>query len=96
MKLLKLRNKQRRKHLGNKLEYDQMKSTTRAYTTKRQCSVHHLCSAQLSFNARTLVMQDISIFLNSNLPKKRYTMFKKKAEVDELPGDIFQLNMLDR
>ena len=65
--------------------------------------MHHkegmFCSGScLSFNARTLVMQDISIFLNSNLPEKRYRMFKK-VEVDELPDDstdIFQLNMLDR
>ena len=38
------------------------------------------------------------IFLISNLPEKRFRMFKKKAEIDELPGDstdIFQHDMLD-
>ena len=35
--------------------------------------------------------------MNSNLPEKRFRIFKKKAEIDELPGDstvIFQRNML--
>ena len=39
------------------------------------------------------------IFLNSNLPEKRLKIFKKRVEIDELPGDstdIFQPNMLDR
>lgn len=38
------------------------------------------------------------IFLNSNLPKK-HKIFKKKADIDELPDDstdLFQRNMLDR
>ena len=38
------------------------------------------------------------IFLNSNLPKK-HKIFKKKADIDELPADstdLFQRNMLDR
>ena len=37
--------------------------------------------------------------MNSNLPEKRYRIFKKKAEIDELPDDstdIFQRNMFDR
>ena len=37
--------------------------------------------------------------MNSNLPEKRFRIFKKTAEIDELPGDstdIFQRNMLDR
>ena len=39
------------------------------------------------------------IFLNSKMLKKRYKIFKKKDEIDELPDDstdIFQRNMLDR
>ena len=39
------------------------------------------------------------IFLNSNLPEKGFRVFKKRAEIDQLPGDstdIFQCNMLDR
>ena len=37
--------------------------------------------------------------MNSNLPEKHFGIFKKKAGIDELPGDstdIFQRNMLDR
>ena len=33
------------------------------------------------------------------MPKKRYKIFKKKDEIDELPNDstdLFQRNMLDR
>ena len=39
------------------------------------------------------------IFLNSNLPEKCLRIFKKRVEIDKLPGDstdIFQPNMLDR
>ena len=39
------------------------------------------------------------IFLNSNLPEKRYRGFRDKESFDELPEDsrdIFQRNMLDR
>ena len=39
------------------------------------------------------------IFLNSNMPEKRCTIFKKKCQIDELPEDsteIFQRNTLDR
>ena len=38
-------------------------------------------------------------FLNSNLPEKRYKIFKKKGEIDELPDDstdLFQRNMINR
>ena len=39
------------------------------------------------------------IFLNSNLPDKRYKIFKKRNEIDLLPDDstdLFQRSMLDR
>ena len=39
------------------------------------------------------------IFLNSNLPDKRYKVFKKKNETDVLPDDntdLFQRNRLVR
>ena len=38
------------------------------------------------------------MFWNSNMPEKRYKIFKKKDEIDELPDDstdIFQCDMLD-
>ena len=39
------------------------------------------------------------LFLNNNIPRKRYRIFHNKEEIDELPDDstdIFQRNMLDR
>ena len=39
------------------------------------------------------------LFLNSNIPEKRYRIFRNKEEIDELledSADIFQHNMLDR
>ena len=38
------------------------------------------------------------IFLNSNIPEKRYRIFRRKEGLDELPDnstDVFQRNMLD-
>ena len=55
----------------------------------------------LSYFARTSVAENISksIFLNSNIPEKRYRVFRNKCLIDEPPEDsteIFQCNMLDR
>ena len=39
------------------------------------------------------------MFLNSNMPKKRYRIFKRKCQIDELPEVstvIFQHDMLNR
>ena len=39
------------------------------------------------------------IFLNNTVPKKRYRMFRRKEDLEGVPGDgtdIFQRNMLDR
>ena len=82
----------------NKSDYGKMKAIAKTYITKRECSAQE---------AVYLIMPEIwwrkvfprVIFLNSNLPEKRFSIFKKKAEIDELPGDstdIFQRNMLDR
>ena len=65
---------------------------------QRECSVQE---------AAYLVMPELwlrkifpaIIFLNSNMLKKHYKIFKKKDEIDELPDDstdLFQRNMLDR
>ena len=38
------------------------------------------------------------IFLNGNIPEKRYRIFRRKEDLDEFPNgstDIFQPNMLD-
>ena len=82
----------------NKSDYGKIKAIAKTYITKRECSAQE---------AVYLIMPKIwwrkvfprVIFLNSNLPEKRFSIFKKKAEIDELPGDstdIFQRNMLDR
>ena len=74
-----------------------MKAIAKGYITNRECSVEE---------AVYLIMRELwlrkifpqVIFLNSNLPEKRFRIFKKKAEIYELPGDssdIFQRNMLD-
>ena len=83
---------------GKKSDYDKMKSIAKAHITKRECSVQE---------AVYLVMPELwlrkifpcVIFLNSNLPKRRYRIFKKEDEIGELPDDstdIFERNMLDR
>ena len=82
----------------NKSDYAKMKAIAKTCITKRECSAQE---------AVYIIMPEIwwrkvfprVIFLNSNLPEKRFSSFKKKAEIDELPGDstdIFQRNMLDR
>ena len=81
----------------NKSDYEKMKAFAKTYT-KRECSVQE---------AVYLIMPELwlrkifprVIFLIRNLAEKRFRIFKKKAEIDELPGDstdIFQHNMLDR
>ena len=70
----------------NKSDYERMKAIRKAYITKRECSVQE---------AVYLIMPELLlrkifprvIFLNSSLPEKFFRIFKKKAEIDELPGD---------
>ena len=75
-----------------------MRAVARAYSTKRECSVQE---------AVYLVMPELwsqktfpkVLFLNSNISEKRYRIFRRKEELDELPDastDVFQRNMLDR
>ena len=75
-----------------------MKAIARDYATKKKCSVQE---------AVYLVMPELwlrktfpkVLFLNSNIPEKRYRIFRNKEEIDELPEDstdIFQRNMQDR
>ena len=72
-----------------------MKAIARDYATKKKCSVQE---------AVYLVMPELwlrktfpkVLFLNSNIPEKRYRIFRNKGEIDELPEDrtdIFQRNM---
>ena len=83
---------------GNKSDYGKIKAMARAYATKRECSVQegvYLVMPELWLRK----IFPVVIFLNSNIPEKRYKIFKKKDEADELPddsNDIFQRNTLDR
>ena len=75
-----------------------MKAIGKAYITKRECSVQE---------AVYLIIPELwlrkifprAIFLSSNLPEKRFRIFKKKAQIDAIPSDntdIFKRYMLDR
>ena len=65
----------------NKSHYEKMKAIARTYAVKRKCSVQE---------AVYLVMPELwlrkifpkVIFLNSNLPDKRYKIFKMKSKID--------------
>ena len=83
---------------GKKSDFERMKAIARTYATKRECSVQEVVY---------LVMPELwlqktfpkVLFLNSNIPEKRYRIFQNKEEIHELPEDstdIFQRNMLDR
>ena len=75
-----------------------MKAIAKAYITKRGCSVQEAVYLIMPGLWLRKIFSRV-IFLNSNLPEKRFRVFKKRAEIDELPGgstDIFRCNMLDR
>ena len=76
--------------VSSKSDYEKMKAIARAYTTKRKCSVQEIVY---------LVMPQLLVEKNSNLPEKCYKIFKKKFDIEELfvsITDLFQQNMLDR
>ena len=75
--------------------FEKMRAVARAYS-KHECSVQ---------KAVYLVMPELwlrktfpkVIFLNSNIPEKRYRIFRRKENLDELlddSTDVFQRNML--
>ena len=83
--------------VGNKSKYDQMKSIAKASDTKREFSLQEAIYLLMPKLLLCRIFLRV-IFLNSNLPEKRYWMFRKKVEIDELTHDstsIFQRNMLD-
>ena len=72
-----------------------MNAIAKDYATKKKCFIQE---------AVYLVMPELwlrktfpkVLFLNSNIPEKRYRIFRNKGEIDELPEDrtdIFQRNM---
>lgn len=81
----------------NKSKYDQMKSIAKACNTKRKFSLQKAIYLLIPELWLCRIFPRV-IFLNGNLFEKHYRMFKKKAEIDELPDDkidLFQRNMLD-
>ena len=92
--------KQAAKEVGmsGKTELEKMRAVAKAYSKKRECSV---------LEAVYLLMPDLwlrktiskVIFLNNNVPEKRYRMFRVKKIWRVSQGDstdIFQRNMLDQ
>ena len=83
---------------GHKSDYEKIKAVARAYATKMKCSVQE--AVYLAMPEFWLIKIFPAVrFVNSSMPKKRYKIFKKKNEIDELPEDstdIFQRNKLDR
>ena len=83
---------------SNKSAYEQMKSIARAYITKRECSVqeavYHVIPELWLRKAYPTV-----IFINTNLPEKRFRICCCEEELSELPEDstdVFKRNMLHR
>ena len=78
--------------------YEQMKFIARAYITKRECSIqeavyHVMPELWLRKSYPTV------IFINTNLPEKRFRICRTEEELSELPEDspdVFKRNMLDR
>ena len=83
---------------ASKTEFETMKATAKAYPTKRECFVQKAVYYILPELWLRKIFPKV-IILNSNMPEKRYRIYKKKCQIDELPEDsteIFQRNMLDR
>ena len=83
---------------GKKSYFERMKAISRAYATKRECSVQEAIYVVMPNLGLRKTFPKV-LFLNSNIPERRYRIFRNKEEIDELPEDstnIFQRNMLDR
>ena len=75
-----------------------MKAIARAYATKEECSVQEAVYLVMPELWLQKTFQEV-LFLNNNIPEKKYRIFWNKEEIDELPedsNDIFQRNMLER
>ena len=84
--------------MGKKSDFDRMKAIARAYATKRECSVQEAVYLVMPETWLRKTFPKV-LFLNSNMPEKRYKIFQNKEEIDELPEDstdIFECNILDR
>ena len=84
---------------GKKSGIERMKTICRAYATKREwCSIQEAIYFVM-FELWLRKTFSKVLFLNSNIPEKRYRIFRNKEEINESPEDstdIFQRNMLDK
>ena len=69
---------------ASKTEFETMKPIAKAYSTKRGCSVQETVYHFLLEVWLRKIFPKV-IFMNSNMPEKRYKIFKKKCQIDELP-----------
>ena len=84
--------------VSGKSNFERMRAVARAYSTKRECSVQESVYLVLPELWLRKTFPKV-IFLNSNIHKKRYRIFRRKEDLDKLPDDstdVFQRNVLDR
>ena len=85
--------------MSGKTELEKIRAVAKAYSKKRECSVQEAVDLLMpEFWLRKTFPK--VIFLNSNVPEKRYRMFRSKENLEGVVlGDstnTFQRNMLDR
>lgn len=83
---------------SNLSSYEQMKSIARAYITKRKCSVQEAVYHVMPELWLRKTFPAV-VFINTNLPGKRYRIIQSEDKLSELPedsNDVFKRNMLDR
>ena len=75
-----------------------MKSISKAYSTKRECSIQEAVYHVMPELWLRKTFPGV-IFANSNLPEDRYRICRNEDQIKEMPEDstdIFKRNMLDR
>ena len=74
--------------------YEQMKSVAYNYTNKRECSLQECVYHLLGGQWLKKTFPDV-VFVNSNLPEKRYKTCLCEEEISEIPEDstdVFKTN----
>ena len=78
--------------------FEQMKAISKAYSSKRECSVQEAVYHVMPELWLRKTFPGV-IFANSNLPEHRYRICRSEEELLEMPDDstdVFKRNMLDR
>ena len=78
--------------------YEQMKSVTHAYASKRECSPKEAAYQIMPVLWLRKVFPGV-LYVNSNIPEKRVRMMLSEKEIAELPEDstyIYKRNMMNR